>query len=349
MRDPVTATSRICEELLSIAWEPDMAQPYATAAVKSFKAARSFATTDPKLLRRQTIDSALADKWREVVPPSPLQPLTKVAAKLFDYQLAPELPNEFVWLARTPAHVAPVVVIHDFTGTLWAFDALAGSLRAPCIGIQCSMHLIDGCASMRELASRYVRLLPHTARQPVRLIAYSLGCRIAYHMACALEQEGESVQLVLLDGPIGPESELTPPRFGGLAPQIAERLHSLARGSRMPAAHRSRTSPIVNTADESEQLDGIVTMLATAGSDSADVAASLLELPDRDVGLVPPTTVSALYVSAHSSPNRTNGTVELAQGQLPRLQHTTVPGGHFDFIKQGTEDIALHVNRFLGL
>ena len=67
---------------------------------------------------------------------------------------------------------------------------------------------------MQELAWRYVRLLPRSMCAPVvRLMAYSLGCRIAYHMACALEQAGQRVQLVLLDGPVGPERD-APPRMG---------------------------------------------------------------------------------------------------------------------------------------
>jgi hypothetical protein len=54
--------------------------------MSTWQAARNFATTDPKLLRRKTIEASLADKWREVQLPQPLQPLTNAAAQLFGYK-----------------------------------------------------------------------------------------------------------------------------------------------------------------------------------------------------------------------------------------------------------------------
>ena len=96
MRDPVTATREICS-LLRVQWEPGMAAPYSTAAPESFRAARKFATTDPKLLRRKRIDARLADKWREILPPQKLRLRTRVLANLFEYELpeehAPQLPK----------------------------------------------------------------------------------------------------------------------------------------------------------------------------------------------------------------------------------------------------------------
>ena len=89
MRDPDATTRHICEELLGTAWVPVMAQPYTTSAVDSFQAARLFATTDPKLLRQKTIEPALADKWRSVLPPSALNPVIDALARTFDYVLHP--------------------------------------------------------------------------------------------------------------------------------------------------------------------------------------------------------------------------------------------------------------------
>jgi len=350
VRDPAAVTKHICEEVLGIIWEPGMAQPYSTSATSSFQAARKFATTDPKLLRRKAIDSTLADKWREVVLPKPLQPATEVLAKLLGYELLPELPEEVVWLSRSPSSAAPVVILHDFTGMLWGLDALATALNAPCLGIQCSMRILDGCQSMQELASRYVRMLPFSIRQPVRLVAYSLGCRIAYRMAHFLKRAGRSVQLVLLDGPVGPEGA-GPPRMSGMASSMAALIRSRIADDEKHSTSLGCIPKDARAEVESSQigpaLDALVSMLSMAGNDAMKVAAILLELPD--VEDEPPliSEIDALYVSADQSANYTNGTVEVAKRYLPALRHTVVAGTHFDFIKQSARDIAIQIDRFL--
>ena len=97
-----------------------MAEPYGTPATDSFRAARNFATTDPKLLRRKSIDAGIADKWRSVELKQPLHNRTKLLAKqAFGYELLPELPDEMVWLSRSPTSEPPMVFVHDFTGMLW--------------------------------------------------------------------------------------------------------------------------------------------------------------------------------------------------------------------------------------
>lgn len=118
-----------------------MADPYNSSALESFRAARKFATTDPKLLRLKKIFPDLADKWRQVIPFKPLSVSARLLADHFGYGLIPELPNEFVWLSRSNKHEKLAVMVHDFTGTLWGFAALAQALNAPCIGIQCSMRV----------------------------------------------------------------------------------------------------------------------------------------------------------------------------------------------------------------
>jgi len=343
VRNPEAATRRVCAELLRIEWEPAMADPYATHAVDSFKAVHKFASTDPKLLRRRTIDAASADKWRDVVLPKSLQPSTKVLAKLFDYELLPEMPDGLVWLSRNPAHSSPIVVVHDFTGMLWGLEEFAGQLHAPCLGIQCSMQLIDGCKSVQELAWRYIRLLPQELLQRrVRLVAYSFGCRIAYRMACALDLMGKDVQLVLLDGPAGPSG---PPRMGGHASAVAERIRSRVSGESAPPITKGGTA-VRAISPDGDAIESLVDMMVLAGSDAAIVATSLIELPDREDVPVQPLLVPVLYVSAEASDNRTNGTVESAKRCLPRLQQVIVAGGHFDFLQQSSSAVSTHVDRF---
>ena len=87
-------------------------------------------------------------------------------------------------------------------------------------------------------------------------------------------------------------------------------------------------------------------MVNLMGEKDAKVAMSLIQLPDQERPHTPTSSVSALFVSAQSSQNCTNGTVESAQHHLPGLQLTTVPGGHFDFIDQSSEQIAKCISHF---
>lgn len=335
VRSPEVEMQRICNELLAIAWEPGMANPYNTSATESFQAARGFATTDPKLFRRKSIDPRQADKWRDVKLPQALQRSTEILAhETFGYELMPELPEELVWLSRSPASAPTIVFLHDFTGRLWGLDALVSALKAPVIGIHCSQRLIDGCSSMQELAMRYVRLLPRMARRPVQLLAYSLGCRIAYRMACTLEQMGERVQLTLLDGPVGPE-RIGPPRMGGLAADVAQ----VIRESLLSA------SPSIPER-VGETIRPLTRMLASAGEEAVHIATSIIELPDPHDAPEPPLLAPTLYVSAEKSMTRENGTFGTAQSCLPQLKHVTVAGGHFDFLQTSAQEVGDYVRTF---
>ena len=192
---------------------------------------------------------------------------------------------------------------------------------------------------MRHLAQSYIRLLPRLeADVPIQLVAYSLGCRIAYRMACLLEQAGRRVQLVLLDGPCGPESR-GPPRMGGMAVAVAERIRDRARGE----SHFPRPTHADAAAEAVESLVG---MVVSSGAEAAQVAATLLELPDDSDAADPALQSPTLFVSAAASANLTNGTVEAVSSFLPLLQRETVAGGHFDFLKQSTADLASYISEF---
>ena len=346
VREPEAATRRICTELLHVAWEPSMAQPYTTKSKDSFRAPRannSFSTTDPKLLRRKTIEAASADKWREVVLPKPLQASTQVAAKLLGYELLHEhMAEELVWLSQTglASRKQPILLVHDFTGMLWGFDRLVKALTDPIVGMQCSKRLVDRCVSFHELALKYVRQLPPVSLGPgqVRLMAYSLGCRIAYRMACILEQEGECVQLVLLDGPVGPAS-FGPLRMGGNATHVQEMIRRFAVEREAATEMKSLTDLDVNQ----NPFYRLAANLAESG-EPAEVAISLLGLLDDDTS--PPVQAAALYLSAARSKNLTNGTLETAVCCLHHLEHVIVDGDHFDFFQLSATEIAEYISRF---
>jgi hypothetical protein len=76
----------ICQ-LVDIAFDHDMTEPYQTEAIETFRSAQSVSTTDPKLLRRQTIEKSQADKWRQVKLPQPLSEEAEELARGFSYNL----------------------------------------------------------------------------------------------------------------------------------------------------------------------------------------------------------------------------------------------------------------------
>ena len=86
LREPERALTKICQ-LMQVAYEPNMAEPYDTEAIQTFRSAQSVSTTDPKLLRRKKIDAAQADKWRRVKLPQPLIEEARVLARGFGYEL----------------------------------------------------------------------------------------------------------------------------------------------------------------------------------------------------------------------------------------------------------------------
>ena len=200
--DASTVTRAVCE-LLSIPWDAAMANPYESAdATASFEPAARVAATDPKLLRRRALDPRLAHKWREVLLPQPLGVAAKALALSHGYELLPELPDGLECLSRSHAAggaggAPPIACIHDFTGGPWAFAMLAPLLHAPCLGVSATHRVLSGCTTHAMLAERYIQLLPSSlwpGDTPVRILGYSLGCRIAHRMARALEHDGRAVK-----------------------------------------------------------------------------------------------------------------------------------------------------------
>jgi len=162
-------------------------------------------------------------------------------------------------------------------------------------------------------------------------------------MACALDVLGKGVQLVLLDGPCGP-SHLSPPRMGGYASAVAERIRARLREEIVSWSKHSDTT--MSHSDQFAAIEGLADMAFLAGKDAALVTASLLEVPDTDNPPVEPLRGSSLYVSAETSANRTNGTLQAVESCLPGVHQVVAAGGHFDFLKKSSVTISSHINNF---
>jgi acyl transferase domain-containing protein/NADPH:quinone reductase-like Zn-dependent oxidoreductase/acyl carrier protein len=345
LRDPVAATRDICDQLLLIKWVPGMADPYETSAVASFQAAESKSTTDQKLLKRKRIEPKQAEKWRSVELPQPLLEASKQLAQAYKYQLLPDVVPELKWLAQphSDAGGPPVVCLHDFTGLLWGFRALAPQMsRTGSLGIQSSTRLVQGCCSMQDLAAKYVDLLPMalwSKDEPIRLVAYSLGCRIAYWMACILEADGRKVELVLLDGPaLGDEGY--PPRMGGYAEHVAAEIRG-KMGLPPPEGNcksragengkdTAQAAMLFAVMKRSGSFKMLLDMLEEAGEDAAATAVQLIEMPDVVARPLGPLHSPVLFVCTQQM--RDNGTADVLIKRIPHAVVHSADGDHFSFI-----------------
>jgi len=355
--DPARCTRSICEDLLAIPWFEPMQNPYTVAeALASFQSddTSRLSVMDPKLLTRKSIDPRQAEKWREIAVPQRLQPETVALAHRYGYELPDEaLPPEVAWLTRAKRAKGkdaqpPVLCVHDFTGLLWGFRVIAPLLKASCVAVRCSTRLQNGCANMYELAKRYLDALPAdlwAAGQPCRIVAYSLGCRIAYWMAALLEAAGRDVRLVVLDGPLRGDDDYGP-RMGGAAPMAAVYL---------------RHKAAVELIDDSEALDQmtqfelspdpravamrqVLESVLQEGPAAAAACASLVELPDVADAAWPRVRGPTLVVCPENSVQRENGTLEQIMKVLPQAQVVSeVSGTHFNFVTMGGSRVAEHV------
>ena len=86
LREPAQVLAAICQ-LLDVAYDPSMVEPYDTEAVQTFRSVQISSTTDPKLLRRKKIEPAQAEKWRRVQLPQPLSEEAKALAVGYGYSL----------------------------------------------------------------------------------------------------------------------------------------------------------------------------------------------------------------------------------------------------------------------
>ena len=86
LREPARVLAKMCE-LVEVAFDPQMTEPYETNAIETFRAALTVPTTDPKLFWRKKIDASQADKWRTVKLPQPLCGEARDLAQGYGYLL----------------------------------------------------------------------------------------------------------------------------------------------------------------------------------------------------------------------------------------------------------------------
>jgi 3-oxoacyl-(acyl-carrier-protein) synthase/acyl carrier protein len=360
LRDPAGITRSVCESLLNIKWTAEMASPYQTTAIESFRSNGGFvATNDLKLLKRKRIEPEQADKWREVHLPQPLLEATKQLAMARDYELLPDPTPELIWITQ-PLRTAvgpPVVCVHDFTGQLWGFRALAPLIsETGCIGVRCTTRLLDGCTCMQDVAARYIELLPMglwRKRQPLRIVAYSLGCHIGYWMACMLEAQGRPTELVLLDGPVGGGNDM-PPRMGGYAAQVVGHLRKRLGLPRSNLDTESNPSePLAFTASKAGgdtfglagRMQMLFNMLEDAGAEATHTVVQLIEMPDIISRPLGPIQSPVLLI--HTKSYRDNGNLDVTTKLIPHLTVHQHEGKHFSFLLTGAEDVARAISRWL--
>ena len=91
---PEAQLDLVCD-VLGVARDKQMACPYETAAVESFKGhgerRRSIASTDPKLLKRSAIDPGQAHGWKTVTVPRPFGALTRMVGQQHGYEFRSEM------------------------------------------------------------------------------------------------------------------------------------------------------------------------------------------------------------------------------------------------------------------
>jgi acyl transferase domain-containing protein/thioesterase domain-containing protein len=356
LRNPAAVTRDICERLLGIRWVTGMTNPYETDAIASFQAAESKATTDQKLLKRKAIEPGQADKWRAVALPQPLMEATEQLAVAHHYELLPWTSPEVRWLSQPASGVAgpPVIIVHDGTGLVNSFRPLAPLIsRTGCLAIQGSSRLLEGCSCFRDLAIKYVDILPMALWKGghcIRLVAYSLGCRVAYWMACILEGQGHKVELILLDGPaLGDHGY--PPRmtgYGLLAVQNLRKRLGLPPNE-SPASFLTTTAEArakIAIAERSGQADRMMdTVFGDADAGAPHVMLSLTELPDTVATPFELLQAPVLFVCSEYS--RDSGLRKTLVERIPHAFVHDVPGDHFRFMKQNQEELAAQLLHWL--
>ena len=151
------------------------------------------------LFRAPTVAGLAAVIDREAaVPVADDSPGGRSAASSLDESLGPVLP------LRPEGEGEPLFAVHPASGLAWGFSSLLPHLRTqrPLIGLQMpGLTVSDGSHApedtLDELLDRYLEAMrsiqPHG---PYHLIGYSLGGRIAHHLAARLQAAGEEVALL---------------------------------------------------------------------------------------------------------------------------------------------------------
>jgi len=93
----------------------------------------------------------------------------------------------------------PIFIVHNIYGTVEPLQTLGKLLSAPVYGFQYTTNAPS--ESIQSLASYYVDAMKRKQTTgPYRVVGYSFGAAVAFEMSVLLKQQGEKVNLTLLEG-----------------------------------------------------------------------------------------------------------------------------------------------------
>jgi amino acid adenylation domain-containing protein len=159
----------------------------------------------------------------------------------------------------------PYVLVHPVGGDIACFLRLASRLDGPVLALQ-SRGLLGGhqASSIAVMADDYAGVVAAAVPGQIRLVGYSMGCAVAFEMACRL---GDRVdRLVLLDG----SAEQAPAEWPALA-DLERELASAQAGGLLPASFGPEDAQRIVDAARSNQR-----ALAAWQPARANIAATLL-------------------------------------------------------------------------
>ncbi|AFY36691.1 Long-chain-fatty-acid--CoA ligase, 6-deoxyerythronolide-B synthase [[Leptolyngbya] sp. PCC 7376] len=97
VKNPRVVLTQICK-FLGVDFDESLLNPYSGDRLTDGLHQQSMGVGDPNFLKHKNIDPALADKWRNVQLPQPLNPTTIRLAQTFNY----DLPNEDLTVSEVP-------------------------------------------------------------------------------------------------------------------------------------------------------------------------------------------------------------------------------------------------------
>jgi acyl transferase domain-containing protein/thioesterase domain-containing protein len=210
--DPERTTASLCR-FLGLDFEPSLVRPYEGRRMRD-------GLGDPNLSERSTIVAELADEWKRIELPGPLNRATRQLARELGYEV-PQ--GERTAAAAAPAKrsevaTAPVMLntgggghalflMHPLDGSVFCYVHLARAFGEGrrVYGVQAPAAPDGGGddVSLEELASSYVsRVQAIQPNGPYFLGGWSMGGVLAYEMARQLRARGHGIgQLTLIDSP----------------------------------------------------------------------------------------------------------------------------------------------------
>ncbi|NUP37589.1 MAG: beta-ketoacyl synthase, partial [Streptomyces sp.] len=253
--------------------------------------------------------------------------------------MAPLLP------LRAEGDRTPLFCVHPAAGVSWRYTGLLPHLGAdqPVLGIQAAG--LDGrqplSADAKEMTESYLAVLrerqPHG---PYRLLGWSFGGAVAHAMACALQRQGEHVELLaMLDAPPTHTREWTPEQ---VERQVSALLLRVAGLAQPPAGETPGVAAVLDRL-ERERGDGPVPVTRDEAERIAAVMRNILLISP---GLVPEIfDGDVLFFSASADGPAPDGPADaaLAHGKeqawrpyvTGEMRVHPVACGHYDMTEPG--------------